>query len=197
MIYARYFPALSLGHTKLYTRMWGLERDRILELDTQNMGEGFEGMKPKESMSKKELEIFYCWKEHGRPVMDEAYRQKLLSDPNWKNDPIWNAVANESNGASGTTKSDGSQTASTTKEQPAIAGQAETNQEAAQAIEQPEAQRETAPSPDTRIVEQPEANKETTSSPGQVQTQHHHRPQTSQPRLPKGQQSECQKKHLR
>ena len=148
----------------------GLERDRILELDTQNIGEGFEGMKPKESMSKKELEIFYYWKEHGRPVMDEAYRQKLLNDPDWRNDPIWNAAASESNGVSGTAKPDGSQTASTTEEQPAIAEQAETNQEAAQAIEQPEAQRETAPSPDTRIVEQPEAKPETASSPGQEQT---------------------------
>jgi predicted transcriptional regulator len=38
------------------------------------------------------MELFQYWKEHGKPVMGEPYRQKLLADPNWKDDPIWAAA---------------------------------------------------------------------------------------------------------
>lgn len=87
----------------------GLGRDRVAELENTPIEEG-EGKKKEGEAEKlvsqaleakpagppaftqKDVWVFQYWKEHGKPVMGEPYRQKLLADPNWKDDPIWAAA---------------------------------------------------------------------------------------------------------
>lgn len=78
----------------------GLSRDRIRELaespvekaDEPQPAKGLEDPKRVKQRQTKEREVYNYWKEHGHPILDEPYRQKLLDDPDWKDDPIWKAA---------------------------------------------------------------------------------------------------------
>jgi len=169
------------GSYRVAYRDVGLDRDRVLELDAtadQAAAAAAEQAKPEERIQakesvdmmmmmtkkKKEVEIFDYWKEHGRPVMDEAYRRKLLDDPNWKDDPIWRAAERKALArpvAGPPRPGPESQQKEQTEEEPAPV--AEQPQAApVQVIEEEEEQPQISPEAAPAAVEQPEeAQRET------------------------------------